>query len=113
MLTGSAPTLRPLWKKPTDTNNYYDPTDLSYGASRLSHGRTNIHATQRSFSEATTTTKDFKRAEDGVSEEYILEPQPAMPIEVVRTTDVSVDFDKTRDGEEREMHDAQILPKGW
>lgn len=58
-----------------------------------------------------------KKAEDGASEEYILElpPPPLPPIEIVRTTAVTVDYDRSRSGgrDEREMHQATVLPRQW
>ena len=55
----------------------------------------------RSYSETTDGTKDLKQAEDGASEEWLLEAPPHA--DIMRTTNVDVVRKKASSLEEREM----------
>ncbi|KAK1056435.1 hypothetical protein LTR74_014913 [Friedmanniomyces endolithicus] len=108
ILTGSAPTLRPLWQKPQAHQYVYEDYGRTPSAGVQRYGHHSVARTRDGDSKVVDIKRE-KALGDGTSEEYILEDRP--PNAIVRMTHVNVTYDNPKlDDEVAEQH---VQPRGW
>ncbi|KAK0326554.1 hypothetical protein LTR54_002163 [Friedmanniomyces endolithicus] len=108
ILTGSAPTLRPLWQKPQAHHYVYEDYGRTPSAGVQRYGHHSVARTRDGDSKVVDIKRE-KALGDGTSEEYILEDRP--PNAIVRMTHVNVTYDNPKlDDEVAEQH---VQPRGW
>ncbi|TKA35803.1 hypothetical protein B0A54_12972 [Friedmanniomyces endolithicus] len=108
ILTGSAPTLRPLWQKPQAHQYVYEDYGRTPSAGVQRYGHHSVARTRDGDSKVVDIKRE-KALGDGTSEEYILEDRP--PNAIVRMTHVNVTYDNPKlDNEVAEQH---VQPRGW
>jgi len=108
ILTGSAPTLRPLWQKPQAQHYVYEDYGRTPSAGVQRYGHHSVVRTRDGDSKVADIKRE-KALGDGTSEEYILEDRP--PNAIVRMTHVNVTYDNSKLDDE--VVEQRVQPRGW